>query len=58
MIKRDIKEPKIKYQGYEITEIHKFQYRAPQNQEKGVYLFFELNKSCLKNQFEVIARAY
>ena len=55
----------IKSWGSEITEIHQFQYRAPQKQEKGVYCFIfififfcGLHKSCLKNQFELIPMAY
>ena len=50
--------PKFKYLSASITEIIEFQYRAPQKQEKGVYFFSELHKSCLKNQFELIPRAY
>ena len=49
-IQRDITGPKVKSMGSEITEIHQFQYRAPQKQENSVYLFFKLHKSCLKNQ--------
>ena len=49
---------KLKYLSAEITNIIQFQYRAPQKQEKGVYSFSELHKSCLKNQFELTPRAY
>ena len=48
---------KLKYLSAAIIEIFQFKYRAPQNQEKGVY-FSELHKSCLKNQFELIPREY
>ena len=48
----------FRYLGSAIIEIFQFQYRAPQKQVKGVYFFSELHKSCLKNQVELIPRAY
>ena len=39
---RNTTGPKNKYWGYEIIEIHQFQYRAPQKQEKGVYIFLKI----------------
>ena len=48
----------FRYLESSIIEIIQFQYQAPQKKVKGVYFFSELHKSCLKNQVELILRAY
>ena len=51
----------LRYRRATIIEIIQFKYRDPQKQVKSVYFFIffsELHKSCLKNQFELIPRAY